>query len=83
MQGYNRVFWRLFRRSLTANIVKNDILLLHGQKDPVVPLERMKQAEQKLKNLSSSIETKIYEQLEHSINEEGLVLGCDFIKKRL
>ena len=43
----------------------------------------MKQAEQKLKNLSSTLETKIYEQLEHSINEEGLELGCNFIKKRL
>ena len=57
---------------LTENIIKNDILLIHGQIDPIVPLERMKQAEQKLKNLSSTLETKIYEQLEHSINEEGL-----------
>ena len=68
---------------LTANIIKNDILLVHGQIDPIVPLERMKQAEQKLKNLSSTLETKIYENLEHSINEEGLELGSNFIKKRL
>ena len=66
---------------LTENIIKNDILLVHGQIDPIVPLERMKQAEKKLKNLSSTLETKIYEQLEHSINEEGLELGCNFIKK--
>ena len=68
---------------LTENIIKNDILLVHGQMDPIVPLERMKQAEKKLKNLSSTLETKIYEQLEHSINEEGLEIGCNFIKKRL
>ena len=43
----------------------------------------MRQAEEKFKNLSSGLETKIYEQLEHSINEEGLELGCNFIKKRL
>ena len=68
---------------LTANIIRNDILLVHGQIDPIVPLERMKQAEKKLKNLSSTLETKIYENLEHSINEEGLELGSNFIKKRL
>ena len=39
---------------LTGNIIRNDILLVHGQIDPIVPLERMKQAEQKLKNLSST-----------------------------
>ena len=72
MQRYNWIFWCLFRRSFNRNIIKNDILLIHGQIDPIVPLERMKQAEQKLKNLSSTLETKIYEQLEHSINEEGL-----------
>ena len=36
---------------LTANIIKNDILLIHGQIDPIVPLARMKQAEEKLKTL--------------------------------
>ena len=43
----------------------------------------MKQAEKKLQNFNINIKTKIYENLEHSINEEGLLLGSDFIKKRL
>ena len=43
----------------------------------------MRQAEEKLKSLSFNIETKVYDNLEHSINEEGLSLGVNFIKKRL
>ena len=34
------------------------------------------------RHLSEIAEIKVYEKLEHSINEEGLILGCDFIKKR-
>ena len=64
-------------------VFKNDILLVHGKLDAVVPVQRMKKAETSLINLSDKLETKVYEQLEHSINEEGLSLGCSFIKKRL
>ena len=42
----------------------------------------MKKAEKKLINFSNKLEIKVYEKLEHSINEEGLILGCNFIKKR-
>ena len=43
---------------LPKNIIKNDILLIHGQIDPIVPLERMKQAEEKFQNLSSGFRNK-------------------------
>ena len=77
--GYSGAFLEV---PLPEKIFKNDIILIHGQLDVVVPIERMKKAEKKLASLSSSLETKIYSQLEHSINEEGLLLGCNFIKKR-
>ena len=67
---------------LPDKIFKNDILLIHGQLDSVVPVERMKKAEQSLMGMSDKLETKVYAQLEHSINEEGLFLGSEFIKKR-
>lgn len=78
--GYSGAF---LDGDLPKNIVKNDILLIHGELDSVVPITRMKHAEGKLINMSKVLETKIYSQLEHSINQEGLVLGCDFVKKRL
>ena len=73
----------LLESSLPEKVTKTDILLIHGNLDNVVPAERMKQAEKKLQNFNINIKTKIYENLEHSINEEGLLLGSDFIKKRL
>ena len=63
--------------------LKNDILLIHGESDSVVPIARMEHAVEKLSSMSESLETKVYKNLEHSINEDGLILGCDFIKKRL
>ena len=53
----------LLEGPLPDKVFKNDILLIHGKLDAVVPLERMKKAETKLINLSSRLETKIYEQL--------------------
>ncbi len=78
--GYSGAF---LDGALPKNIVKNDILLIHGELDTVVPITRMKHAESKLINMSNVLETKIYSQLDHSINEKGLIIGCDFVKKRL
>ena len=78
--GYSGAF---MEGALPDKVFKNDILLVHGKLDAVVPVQRMKKAETSLINLSGKLETKVYEQLEHSINEEGLSLGCSFIKKRL
>ena len=62
--------------------IRNDILLVHGELDNVVPVEKMYQAKDKLLSNSSLLETKSYSNLQHSINEEGLNLGCSFIKER-
>ena len=77
--GYSGAF---LEGELPDKVIKNDILLIHGQLDAVVPVDRMKKAEKKLINFSNKLEIKVYEKLEHSINEEGLILGCNFIKKR-
>ena len=78
--GYSGAF---LDGDIPNNIIKNDILLIHGERDNIVPIARMKHAISKLSNMSNSLETNVCKQLEHSINEEGLILGCNFIKKRL
>ncbi len=78
--GYSGAF---LDNELPEKIIKNDILLVHGELDNIVPITKMEQAKLKLKNMSNKLESKKYNNLEHSINEDGLLLGCDFIKKRL
>ncbi|MBF96050.1 MAG: hypothetical protein CFH34_00225 [Alphaproteobacteria bacterium MarineAlpha9_Bin4] len=78
--GYSGAF---LDGELPENIIKNDILLIHGELDSVVPIIKMEEAKKKLGNMCNTIQTKSYSDLEHSINEDGLILGCDFIKKRL
>ena len=68
--------------SIPKKGIRNDILLVHGELDNVVPVEKMYQAKDKLLSNSSLLETKSYSNLQHSINEEGLNLGCSFIKER-
>ena len=78
--GYSGAF---IDTNLPEKIIKNDILLVHGELDTVVPLARMEHAVENLSSMSKTLETKIYKNLEHSINEDGLLLGIDFVKKRL
>ena len=78
--GYSGAF---IDTNLPEKSIKNDILLIHGESDSVVPIARMEHAVEKLSSMSDTLETKVYKNLEHSINEDGLILGCDFIKKRL
>ena len=78
--GYSGAF---IDTNLPEKIIKNDILLVHGELDTVVPLAKMEHAVENLSSMSKTLETKIYKNLEHSINEDGLLLGIDFVKKRL
>ena len=78
--GYSGAF---IDTNLPEKIIKNDILLVHGELDTVVPLARMEHAVENISSMSKTLETKIYKNLEHSINEDGLLLGIDFVKKRL
>ena len=62
---------------------RNDFLLIHGNEDKVVPVTRMYNAHEILKDKVNYIDTKVYNSLEHSINDQGLKAGCSFIQKRL
>ncbi len=60
--------------------VKNDILLMHGKQDQVVPVERMYSAINSLKQVVKTINFEVYDNLEHSIKDEGLKKGFGFNK---
>ncbi len=77
--GYSGAF--LEKKITTVNF-KNDYLLIHGKEDTVVPLTRMYDAHKILKDSVNYIDTKVYNNLEHSINDQGLQEGCSFIKER-
>ena len=63
-------------------IKNNDYLLLHGQNDTIVPIAKMHNAVDKLEPIANTLIKKIYNDLEHSINEEGIIEGLNFIKER-
>ena len=63
-------------------IKNNDYLLLHGQNDTIVPIAKMHNAIEKLEPVAKTLIKKIYNDLEHSINEEGIIEGLNFIKER-
>ena len=64
-------------------IKNNDYLLLHGQNDTIVPIAKMHNAVEKLEPVAKTLSKKIYNDLEHSINEEGIIEGLNFIKGRM
>ena len=49
----------------------------------IVPLDRMESAYEKLQELSLDVKKIVFGNLEHSINEEGLNKGREFIKNNL
>ena len=63
-------------------IKSNDYLLLHGQNDTIVPITKMHNAIEQLEPIAKTLIKKIYNDLEHSINEEGIIEGLNFIKER-
>ena len=64
-------------------IKNNDYLLLHGQNDTIVPIAKMHNAVEQLEPVAKTLSKKIYSDLEHSINEEGIIEGLNFIKGRM
>ena len=74
--GYSGAFIEKSEQNLL-----NDYILLHGKADTIVPIEKMYDAIQKLEGIANNIENRIYDNLEHSINEEGLQEGLNFYKK--
>ena len=65
-------------RLLTKN---HKIMLIHGDSDEVIPVESMKNAESALNDLGARVESHISKNLGHSIDEEGINKGIEFIKR--
>ena len=69
---------------LSKNIVsKPNIILMHGDKDQIVPIDGLLEAKSFFSKNNYEIETKIFKNCEHRIPIEGSSLGLQFIKKHL
>ena len=62
---------------------KPDIILMHGDKDEVVPVSFLLEAKELFNRIDYKIQTKIFKNCEHRIPQEGSSLGLEFIKKKL
>ena len=60
-----------------------EIILMHGDKDTVVPLNSLLEAKEFFNTNNYNIQTKIFKNCEHRIPAEGSSLGLEFIKKNL
>ena len=60
-----------------------DIILMHGDKDEVVPVSFLLEAKELFNRINYKIQTKIFQNCEHRIPQEGSSLGLEFIKKKL
>jgi len=72
----------------TEHLEKNinsrpEIILMHGEKDEVVPISFLLEAKEFFSKNQYKIETKIFKNCEHKISQEGYSLGLEFIKKNL
>jgi phospholipase/carboxylesterase len=65
-------------RPLTNN---HKIMLIHGESDEVIPVESMLNAESILNDLGAKVESHISKNLGHSIDEDGINKGIEFIKR--
>ena len=62
---------------------KPDIILMHGEKDEVVPVSFLLEAIELFNRINYKIQTKIFKNCEHRIPQEGSSLGLEFIKKKI
>ena len=60
-----------------------NVILMHGDKDEVVPVSYLLEAKELFNNINYKIQTKIFKNCEHRIPQEGSSLGLEFIKKQL
>ena len=76
-------------RLIGADLLKDDLIskpsiyLIHGDQDPMVPYQESITAEKVLKEYSIDIKTHISEHTQHSIAEDGLRIGVDFLASKL
>jgi len=60
-----------------------NVILMHGDKDEIVPVNFLLEAKEFFKQNNYKIESKIFKNCEHRIPTEGSSLGLEFIKKNL
>ena len=60
-----------------------DIILMHGDKDEIVPVSFFLEAKEFFNKNNYKVESKIFKNCEHRIPTEGSSLGLDFLKKNL
>tara|TARA_B110000444_G_C18791667_1_gene572751 strand:+ start:60 stop:713 length:654 start_codon:yes stop_codon:yes gene_type:complete len=74
---------------IDINYLKNNIhsrpniILMHGDKDEIVPVNFLLEAKEFFNQNNYKIETQIFKNCEHRIPTEGSSLGLKFIKKNL
>ena len=69
---------------LNKNInARPNIMLMHGDKDQVVPVNFLLEAKDFFNANNYKIQTKIFKHCEHRIPQDGSSLGLEFIKKNL
>jgi phospholipase/carboxylesterase len=70
--------------ALAAEVVtKPPILLVHGDRDDVLPVAALRQAEVQLEALDFEVTSHVSPGLGHSIDDQGLQLGGRFLVRRL
>lgn len=60
---------------------KPPVLLCHGNDDEVVPVSRIHEAEDALKKNQVSVQAYTYDNIGHSIGEEGFIKAVDTVKE--
>ncbi len=68
---------------IDSNVPKNDIILIHGEDDDIVPISKMNDAVTKIKKYSKSVTSHVCRNLAHSIDQKGLKIAEEFIKNKL
>jgi phospholipase/carboxylesterase len=76
---------RLIGAEVLADEMKSKpaVLLVHGTADPMVPFASMTAAETRLRDVGITVETLARPGLPHSIDQEGLARGGQFLKQHL
>jgi phospholipase/carboxylesterase len=79
--GYSGLF--LPPKNILPSSPKTKVLLVHGTLDSVVPYTALLHAEPALKSHGVSVRSHTCYGLDHSIDEEGIKLGGEFLKQVL
>jgi phospholipase/carboxylesterase len=62
---------------------KTPVLLLHGARDEIVPVQESVQANRILKNAGFEVEMRVYPELGHAVSPHGLQAAGDFLAAKL